>query len=102
MQSDLMLMSGDEAVALAARKARVELGTPDPGGTLIPPDLVDENTLCGKKGLSVALLDALSTFLDLPEKEWLAAIRGNLPEKLHAMNLNPFHKGREAAAGLHP
>jgi indolepyruvate ferredoxin oxidoreductase beta subunit len=46
----------------------------------------------------VALLGALSAFLDLPEKEWLAAIRGNLPEKLHDMNLNAFHKGREAAA----
>jgi indolepyruvate ferredoxin oxidoreductase beta subunit len=73
-----------------------------PGGTLIPPDLVDESTLRGKKSLNVALVGALSTFLELPEKEWLAAIRGNLPEKLHDMNLNAFHKGREAAARLHP
>ena len=73
-----------------------------PGGTLIPPDLVDENALRGKKSLNVALLGVLSAFLDLPEKEWLAAIRGNLPEKLHDMNLNAFHKGREAAARLRP
>jgi indolepyruvate ferredoxin oxidoreductase beta subunit len=71
-----------------------------PGGTLIPPDLIDENTLRSKKSLNVALLGALSALLDLPEEQWLAAIRGNLPEKLHDMNLNAFHKGREAAARL--
>ena len=48
----------------------------------------------------MALLGALSALLDLPEEQWLAAIRGNLPEKLHDMNLNAFHKGREAAARL--
>ena len=73
-----------------------------PGGTLIPPDLVDENALRSKKSLNVALLGALSAFLDLPEEEWLAAIRGNLPEKLHDMNLNAFQKGREAAARWRP
>jgi indolepyruvate ferredoxin oxidoreductase beta subunit len=71
-----------------------------PGGTLIPPDLIDQNTLRSKKSLNVALLGALSAWLDLPEEQWLAAIRGNLPEKLHDMNLNAFHKGREAAARL--
>ncbi len=70
------------------------------GGTLIPPELVGENTLRSKKCLNVALVGALSAFLDLPEEQWLAAIRGNLPERLHAMNLDAFHKGREAAARL--
>ena len=71
-----------------------------PGGTLIPPDLVDENTLRSKKSLNVALVGALSALLDLPEAQWVAAIRGNLPEKLHDMNLKAFQKGREAGAGL--
>ncbi len=71
-----------------------------PGGTLIPPDLVGESTLRSKKCLNVALAGALSAFLDFPEEQWLAAIRANLPEKLHAMNLDAFHKGRQAAAGL--
>ena len=70
------------------------------GGTLIPPDLIDEHTLRSKKSLNVALLGALSALLDLPEEQWLAAVRGHLPEKLHDMNLNAFHKGREAAARL--
>jgi len=70
------------------------------GGTLIPPDLVDENALWSKKCLNVALLGALSAYLDLPQEQWVAAIRGNLPEKLHDMNLEAFDKGRAAAAGL--
>ena len=45
-------------------------------------------------------LGVLSALLDLPEAQWLAAIRGNLPEKLHDMNLKAFQKGREAGAGL--
>ena len=32
----------------------------------------------------------------------LAAIRGNLPEKLHDMNLNAFREGRETAARWRP
>jgi len=39
-------------------------------------------------------------FLDLPQEQWLAAIRANLPEKVHAMNLDAFQKGRQAAARL--
>ena len=72
-----------------------------PGGTLIPPDLVDDHTLRSKKSLNVALLGALSLHLDLPEEHWLAAIRANLPEKLHDMNVNAFYTGREAQARLH-
>jgi len=71
-----------------------------PGGRLIPPELVAENTLRSKKCLNVALAGVLSAFLDLPEEHWVAAIRANLPEKVHAMNLDAFQKGRQAAAGL--
>ena len=72
------------------------------GGTLIPPDLVDESTLRSKKSLNVALVGALSALLELPQEQWEAAIRANLPEKVHEMNLNAFHKGREAGARLRP
>jgi indolepyruvate ferredoxin oxidoreductase beta subunit len=71
-----------------------------PGGTLIPPDLVDENTLGSRKCLNVALTGALSALLDLPEEHWMGAIRANLPEKVHEMNLAAFSKGRDAAARL--
>jgi indolepyruvate ferredoxin oxidoreductase, beta subunit len=70
------------------------------GGTLIPPDLVDENSLRNKKCLNVALLGALSACLDLPEQAWLDAIRLHLPENLHDMNLEAFSTGRAAATRL--
>jgi indolepyruvate ferredoxin oxidoreductase beta subunit len=69
-----------------------------PNGKLIPPNLIDPHMLRSAKSLNVALLGALSAFLDLPEEHWLAAIRGNLAEKLHEMNLDAFQKGR--AAGM--
>lgn len=67
-----------------------------PGGTLIAPDRVDARKLPGAKSLNVALLGALSMRLALPETAWLEAIRANLPEKLHAMNLTAFAAGRAA------
>jgi indolepyruvate ferredoxin oxidoreductase beta subunit len=73
-----------------------------PGGTLIPPDLVDESQAAQQEEPQRGAARRAERFLDLPEKEWLAAIRGNLPEKLHDMNLNAFQKGREAAASWHP
>ncbi len=67
------------------------------GGTLFAPDLIDARKLPGAKSLNVALLGALSVRLALPETAWLDAIRANLPEKLHAMNLKAFAAGRAAA-----
>jgi indolepyruvate ferredoxin oxidoreductase beta subunit len=65
-------------------------------GTLITPDCIGE-AVGRRKTLNVALIGVLSTYLDFPEEEWLAAIRANLPEKLHAMNLDAFAAGRSAA-----
>ena len=79
---------------------RVELFRQRLDERAFPPDLAGENTLGSKKCLNVALAGALSVFLDLPQEQWLAAIRANLPEKVHAMNLDAFQKGRQAAARL--
>jgi len=46
---------------------------------------------------NVALIGALSAFLDLPEPDWLEAIRANLPEKLREVNVQAFQAGRAAA-----
>ncbi len=73
-----------------------------PGGTLIAPDLVDERRLKSKKTLNISLLGALSQALPIPEDAWLAAIRQNLPEKVHAMNIEAFLLGREAFAKVKP
>jgi indolepyruvate ferredoxin oxidoreductase beta subunit len=64
------------------------------GGVLILPDQVDAGRLLNRKSLNVALLGVLSRQLSLPEEHWLAAIRANLAEKLHAANLQAFALGR--------
>ncbi len=64
------------------------------GGILILPDRVDANKLLNRKSLNVALLGALSRHLPIAEQHWLAAIRANLAEKLHAANLQAFALGR--------
>ncbi|MFH0963856.1 MAG: indolepyruvate oxidoreductase subunit beta [Planctomycetota bacterium] len=82
----LVLLSPDEA---EPNRHRLR-----PGGLLIA-DAVDEKTLPNRRSLNVALLGALSTHLPIAEEHWLAAIRTNLPEKLHADNERAFALGRE-------
>lgn len=86
----------DFLVVLAPDQVEVNRGQLRPGGTLIAPDSIDPRQLGSAKSLNVALLGALSKRLELPEEAWLAAIRANLPEKLHAVNLKAFAAGRAA------
>lgn len=64
------------------------------GGVLIVPGMVDESKLASKKTLNVALLGILSTYLEIPESEWLAALDANLPEPLREANRKAFALGR--------
>jgi indolepyruvate ferredoxin oxidoreductase beta subunit len=68
-----------------------------PDGRLIPPEWIAESSLSNRRSLNVALIGALSAYLDLPEPIWLEAVRANLPEKLREMNVQAFQIGREAA-----
>jgi len=68
-----------------------------PDGRLIPPEWIDEGSLANRRSLNVALIGALSAFLDLPEPDWLEAVHANLPEKLRAVNVQAFQTGRAAA-----
>jgi indolepyruvate ferredoxin oxidoreductase, beta subunit len=65
-----------------------------PGGGLIEPGAVAENSLGNKRSLNVALLGVLSRQLEIPETAWIEAIRANLAPKLHEMNLEAFRTGR--------
>ena len=87
----------DFLVVLAPSEIEVTRPLLRKGGTLIPPDLVDEKALPNRKSLNVALLGALSCHLDLPEALWLEAVRAALPPQLHAVNEKAFQLGREAA-----
>lgn len=66
------------------------------GGILLTADLIDEGKLANRRSLNVAMLGALSTFLEIPEDSWHSAICANLPEKLHQVNIEAFATGREA------
>ena len=69
-----------------------------PGGILIHPGLIDPAALASRRSLNVALVGALSAWLNIPEQNWLDAVRGSLREHLHEGNLAAFGAGR--AAGL--
>jgi indolepyruvate ferredoxin oxidoreductase beta subunit len=88
----------DFLVVLAPSEVEVTRPLLRPGGTLIPPDLVDEKALPNRKSLNVALLGALSRHLDLPEALWLEAVKAALPPHLHAVNEKAFQLGRDVAA----
>jgi len=64
------------------------------GGTVIGTDIISENDLKNKRSLNVALLGALSDYLDIRAEYWQAAIRANLPEKVHELNESAFVSGR--------
>ncbi len=67
------------------------------GGVLITPSMIDSRALTNKKALNVALLGVLSALAGIGEEHWMAAIRSNLPEKLHQANFAAFELGRQAA-----
>jgi indolepyruvate ferredoxin oxidoreductase beta subunit len=63
-------------------------------GTLIEPSQIDETALTNKKSINVALLGVLSRHLPFSVEAWSAALKRNLPEKLHEANLRSFSMGR--------
>jgi len=95
-----MVPSGqaDFLVVLAADQLEAARPMLRAGGVLILPDAVDSAALSDKRSLNVALLGALSAHLDIPEADWIAAVRANLPPKVHEANLKAFELGRAAVA----
>jgi indolepyruvate ferredoxin oxidoreductase beta subunit len=63
-------------------------------GLLIAPSQIDESALPNQKSINVALLGVLSRYLRFPVEAWIAALRRNLPEKLHEVNFQSFYLGR--------
>jgi indolepyruvate ferredoxin oxidoreductase beta subunit len=69
-----------------------------PGGVLLAPGLISDADLPNKRSLNVALLGALSQYIDLPTEALLDAIRAALPKRLHEVNEKAFALGRNLAA----
>ena len=68
------------------------------GGVFLTAKSLEPVKLPTRKALNVAMLGMLSCHLDIDEAVWLAAIRGNLPEKLHEKNEITFAIGRSTGA----
>ncbi len=66
-------------------------------GVLVSPDTVANIGKIQAKTVNVALLGVLSTHLDIPIPLWEEAIRANLAEKHHKLNIEAFQRGRETA-----
>ena len=66
-------------------------------GVLVSPDTVANIGKIQAKTVNVALLGVLSAHLDIPVPLWEDAIRANLAEKHHKLNIEAFQRGREAA-----
>ena len=66
------------------------------GGVLLKPDSVPVESLPSKRSFNTAMLGCLSRHLEIPETMWIAALRSELPERLHEMNLKAFEIGRSA------
>lgn len=84
----------DFLVVLAPDQIAVNQAALSQGGILIEPSQIDESSLSNKKSINVALLGVLSRHLPFPVEAWTAALKRNLPEKLHEANLLSFSIGR--------
>lgn len=95
-----MIPRGKADFLLVIEESQVEVNRVHlkPGGILISPSKVykeeREEALREQRALNVGLLGALSAHLDIPEEAWREAIRENLPERAHELNLRVFAEGR--------
>jgi indolepyruvate ferredoxin oxidoreductase beta subunit len=84
----------DFLVVIAPDQIPVNQAALRQGGVLIEPSQIDESSLPNKKSVNVALLGALSRHLPFSIELWTAALKRNLPERLHEANLLSFSIGR--------
>ena len=86
----------DFLLVIAPDQVEVNRAALGANGILIEPSVIDVASLPNKKSLNVALLGVLSCHLEFSIDAWTAAIKRNLPEKLHEANLQSFSLGRAA------
>jgi indolepyruvate ferredoxin oxidoreductase beta subunit len=88
----LVVISADQVSVNAATLRKDGVGV----GVLIEPANVDEKKLRNKRSINVALLGALSRHLPFTDEQWIAAIKRNLPEAIHDVNVEAFRLGKSA------
>ena len=88
-EADFLVVLADDQVEINLHHLKKE-------GQLITPKDVDRSKLPDLKTLNTALLGALSSLVDIPQKDWEDAIRKLLPSKFTDMNIEAFRTGRKA------
>jgi indolepyruvate ferredoxin oxidoreductase, beta subunit len=86
----------DFLVVIAPDQVAVNQAALGKGGVLVEPSQIDEASLPNKKSMNVALLGVLSRHLPFTAEAWAAALKRNLPEKLHEANLEAFSIGQRS------
>jgi indolepyruvate ferredoxin oxidoreductase, beta subunit len=92
----LVVISADQVSVNAAALRKDGDGEGVGLGVLIEPAQVDEKKLRNKRSINVALLGALSKHLPFSDEQWIAAIKRNLPEAIHDVNVEAFRLGKSA------
>lgn len=92
-----MITRGEADCLIVVAPDQVEVNTHvlKPGGILIEPGLLEGAGKISAKSVNVALLGVLSKHLDISLEIWEAAIKAQLAEKHHRLNLEAFGVGRK-------
>jgi len=86
----LVVLSADQVEVNRNRMA----GNPD--AVLLSCDMIDAKKLSSARSANIAMLGALSVYLEVDRESWLAAIKANLPEKAYEANVEAFDMGRDS------
>ena len=86
-EADFLVVLGDDQIEINQHHLKE-------GGVLVKPSDFDAKKLENKRTLNVALLGALSRYMNFSVEQWLEAVRKQLPERLHAVNEKAFYLGR--------
>ena len=88
-EADFLIVLGDDQIEPNQHHLKE-------GGRIVKPSDFDFQSLENRRTLNVALLGALSKYMEFSEEQWISAIHQKLPERLHAVNERAFALGRGA------
>ena len=93
-----MVPAGEADVLAVLEPTQVDVANPvlKADGVLITPDDLPLDKLQNPKALNTMMLGAISKHIEIPVESIIEALKANLPEKLHAMNLEMFELGRNS------
>ena len=86
----------DVLAVLDITQVEVAKGVLKADGVLITPEDLPLDKLQNPKALNTMMLGAVSKHIEIPVETIIEALKANLPEKLHAMNLEMFELGRNS------